>query len=78
MGDFFRKPKHFRRIAMCFEKTDVSDAAMIDAVSSRLVFAYMFTGSSHKTQPKDSTAVARYLVERPSIACIYHIRMISS
>ena len=34
--NFFCKLKNFRRIAMRFEKTDVSYAAMIHAVSSRL------------------------------------------
>ena len=33
--DFFCKLKHFRRLAMRFEKTDVSYAAMIYAVGSR-------------------------------------------
>ncbi len=35
----FCKLKHFRRLAMRFEKTDVSYAAMVHAVSSRLVLA---------------------------------------
>ena len=34
--NFFCKLKNFRRVAMRFEKTDVSYAAMIHAVSSRL------------------------------------------
>ena len=37
--NFFCKLKNFRRIAMRFEKTDVSYAAMIHAVSSRLALA---------------------------------------
>ena len=37
--NFFCNLKHFRRIAMRFEKTDVSYAAMIYAVSSRLALA---------------------------------------
>ena len=37
--NFFCKLKHFRRLAMRFEKTDVSYAAMIHAVSSRLALA---------------------------------------
>ena len=36
---FFCKLKHFRRLAMRFEKTDVSYAAMIHVVSSRLALA---------------------------------------
>ena len=37
--NFFCKLKHFRRLAMRFEKTDVSYAAMIHVVSSRLALA---------------------------------------
>ena len=37
--NFFCKLKTFRRIAMRFEKTDVSYAAMIHVVSSRLTLA---------------------------------------
>ncbi len=37
--NFFCKLKNFRRVAMRFEKTDVSYAAMIHAVSSRLALA---------------------------------------
>ena len=37
--NFFCKLKHFRRLAMRFEKTDVSYAAMIYAVGSRLELA---------------------------------------
>ena len=37
--NFFCKLKHFRRLAMRFEKTDVSYAAMLHAVSSRLALA---------------------------------------
>ena len=37
--NFFCKLKNFRRIAMRFEKTDVSYAAMIHAVSARLALA---------------------------------------
>ncbi len=37
--NFFCNLKHFRRLAMRFEKTDVSYAAMIHAVSSRLALA---------------------------------------
>lgn len=37
--NFFCKLKHFRRLAMRFEKTDVSYAAMIYAVSARLELA---------------------------------------
>ena len=37
--NFFCKLKHFRRLAMRFEKTDVSYAAMIHAVGSRLELA---------------------------------------
>ncbi len=37
--NFFCKLKHFRRLAVRFERTDVSYAAMIHAVSSRLVLA---------------------------------------
>ena len=36
---FFCNLKHFRRLAMRFEKTDVSYAALIHAVSSRLALA---------------------------------------
>ena len=37
--NFFCKLKHFRRLAMRFEKTDASYAAMIHVVSSRLALA---------------------------------------
>ena len=37
--NFFCELKHFHRIAMRFEKTDVGYAAMIHAVSSRLALA---------------------------------------
>ena len=37
--NFFCKLKHFRRLAMRFEKTDVSYAAMIHVVSSHLALA---------------------------------------
>ena len=36
---FFCNLKQFRRLAMRFEKTDVSDATMIHVVSSRLALA---------------------------------------
>ena len=37
--NFFCKLKHFRRLAMRFEKTDVSYAAMVHVVSARLALA---------------------------------------
>lgn len=39
VGNFFCRLKNFRRVAMRFEKTDVSYAAMLHAVSSRWVLA---------------------------------------